>query len=430
MPLTVHFVNESTGYIDFSSMATDNSNGQILFNWSEGDVVYDKPGTYRPRLEVHGPGGTSSGALVITVYDAPSLNGGVPPQQAAEDEEIVLSLTGLDDSRGTWSVSELPETTLVAALVLSPQELRITPHLNRSGTETIELVRSNVHGLQTSLQVQLTWTAVDDPPEIAPSLGTTVEAAEDQPIELDAMAHLHDVDSELSDLVWEASGFDPALVASFSVESGHLVFVPAVEGVGQTEVTLSVRDPATGAADSQQVTLRWTAVDDIPEPARALFPPDGATGVSFTPTLVWEPQIVDSLPAAFDIWFGPVPGELELKAESLGEEATWSPGLLLPSMVYEWKLVTRSVAGMESSSTMRFETMKLPSDADGKPIQGLFNGDAIVDLDDFFLFVDVWGASSGSTEYNPAFDLDGDGKIGFDDYFLFADSFGRVAAGQ
>jgi len=78
---------------------------------------------------------------------------------------------------------------------------------------------------------------------------------------------------------------------------------------------------------------------------------------------------------------------------------------------------------------MRFETMKLPTDATGEPIQGLFNGDAVVDLDDFFLFVDVWGASAGSTEYNPAFDLDGDGRIGFDDYFLFADSFGRVAGG-
>ena len=426
VPLTVHFVNELTGYIDFSSMETDNSDGQILFNWSERDVIYDKPGIYRPRLEVRGPGGVSSGTLTITVYEAPSLNG-VPPQQAAEDEEIVLSLTDLDDSPGTWSVSELPETTLIATLVLSPQELRITPLPNRSGTETIELVRSNVHGLQTSLQVRLTWTAVDDPPQIAASLGTMVEAVEDQPIQLDALAT--DVDTELGGLIWEASGFDRALITSFSAEAGKLVFVPAAEGAGETEVTLTVQDPATGATDSQQVTLRWTVVNDSPEPARAVFPPDGATDVSFTPTLVWEPQIVDNLPATFDIWFGPVSGVLELKAESIGAQATWSPGLLLPSMQYEWKLVTRSVAGMESSSSMRFETMKLPTDATGEPIQGLFNGDAVVDLDDFFLFVDVWGASAGTTEYNPAFDLDGDGRIGFDDYFLFADSFGSVAIG-
>jgi hypothetical protein len=50
---------------------------------------------------------------------------------------------------------------------------------------------------------------------------------------------------------------------------------------------------------------------------------------------------------------------------------------------------------MESSSSMRFETMKLPTDATGEPIQGLFNGDAVVDLDDFFLFADSFGRVAG-----------------------------------
>ena len=50
-----------------------------------------------------------------------------------------------------------------------------------------------------------------------------------------------------------------------------------------------------------------------------------------------------------------------------------------------------------------------------------FNGDNIVNLDDFFMFSDAFGTTDAD------FDIDGDGVVGFDDYFRFADSYGQAA---
>ena len=55
-----------------------------------------------------------------------------------------------------------------------------------------------------------------------------------------------------------------------------------------------------------------------------------------------------------------------------------------------------------------------PSDA----LPGDFNGDDVVDLDDFFAFADGFGTR------DPRFDLDGSGLVDFADLFEFADLFG------
>jgi len=48
-----------------------------------------------------------------------------------------------------------------------------------------------------------------------------------------------------------------------------------------------------------------------------------------------------------------------------------------------------------------------------------FDGNGVVDFDDFFLFADAFGTDDSG------FDLDGDGHVGFPDLFLFADEFGK-----
>ena len=52
-----------------------------------------------------------------------------------------------------------------------------------------------------------------------------------------------------------------------------------------------------------------------------------------------------------------------------------------------------------------------------------FNGDGQVDFSDFFLFANVFGEKTKSS--NAQFDLDGDGEIGFGDFFIFANAFGK-----
>lgn len=48
-----------------------------------------------------------------------------------------------------------------------------------------------------------------------------------------------------------------------------------------------------------------------------------------------------------------------------------------------------------------------------------FDGDQLVDFDDFFTFADAFGSS------NSFFDFNSSGLVDFDDFFIFADSFGK-----
>ena len=57
-----------------------------------------------------------------------------------------------------------------------------------------------------------------------------------------------------------------------------------------------------------------------------------------------------------------------------------------------------------------------------KLVPGNFDGDDEVGLSDFVLFLDVFGATTGSD--NSLFDLDGNGEVGLSDFVIFLDSFG------
>ncbi len=57
---------------------------------------------------------------------------------------------------------------------------------------------------------------------------------------------------------------------------------------------------------------------------------------------------------------------------------------------------------------------------------GDFNGDNEVDLSDFVLFLAVFGTTTGSDNWDSAYDLDGNGEIGLSDFVIFLDNFGRT----
>ncbi len=54
-----------------------------------------------------------------------------------------------------------------------------------------------------------------------------------------------------------------------------------------------------------------------------------------------------------------------------------------------------------------------------------FDGDGIVGISDFLLFVDQFGFSQEDVGYDARFDLDGDGVIGVSDFLIFVDNFGK-----
>ena len=55
-----------------------------------------------------------------------------------------------------------------------------------------------------------------------------------------------------------------------------------------------------------------------------------------------------------------------------------------------------------------------------------FDGNGIVDIPDFLLFVDAFGSKEGQERYDAKYDLDGNSEIGIPDFLIFVDSFGKV----
>ena len=55
-----------------------------------------------------------------------------------------------------------------------------------------------------------------------------------------------------------------------------------------------------------------------------------------------------------------------------------------------------------------------------------FNGNGIVDIPDFLLFVGVFGSKEGQERYEAKYDLDSNGEIGIPDFLTFVDSFGQT----
>ena len=54
-----------------------------------------------------------------------------------------------------------------------------------------------------------------------------------------------------------------------------------------------------------------------------------------------------------------------------------------------------------------------------------FDGDGMVGIPDFLMFVNVFGSSQGDGKYEAKYDLDGNGEIGIPDFLIFVDNFGK-----
>jgi len=54
-----------------------------------------------------------------------------------------------------------------------------------------------------------------------------------------------------------------------------------------------------------------------------------------------------------------------------------------------------------------------------------FDGNGVVNFDDFFLFATAFGMKQSDTGFDNKFDLNSDGVIDFSDFFAFAEAFGK-----
>ena len=55
-----------------------------------------------------------------------------------------------------------------------------------------------------------------------------------------------------------------------------------------------------------------------------------------------------------------------------------------------------------------------------------FDGNGVVEVADFLLFVEAFGSRQGHEKYEAKYDLDGNGVIGIPDFLIFADNFGKT----
>lgn len=78
-------------------------------------------------------------------------------------------------------------------------------------------------------------------------------------------------------------------------------------------------------------------------------------------------------------------------------------------------IVSAIAAGAVEPVTFTIQSMATPD----------FDGDGIVGVSDFLLFVEQFGFSQNDEGYEVRFDLDGDGVIGIGDFLIFVDSFGK-----
>ena len=87
--------------------------------------------------------------------------------------------------------------------------------------------------------------------------------------------------------------------------------------------------------------------------------------------------------------------------------------------------------GRQSETLPMFLGVALQGSSVGLPVgksSADFNGNGIVDIPDFLLFVDVFGLKVGQERYEARYDLDINNEIGIPDFLIFVDNFGKVVS--
>ena len=353
-PLQVAFTDLSTGFIGNWRLETSDDAQRVLTDRSQPlTATYSQPGNYQAQLIVQGPGGQARTAVAIVVNGPPQV-AEIGAAGVMEDELLVLDLSGVDAQPGSWSVEDADDQ-LIAGVETAGDVLSFTPVRDASGSDAVRIVRTNAHQLSASKTVTLTWTAVDDPPGIYPALDGLSIALEDVPIQVGGTTHARDVDTDLGTLAWSASGYDEALVGGVQGSGEGVVFSSVPNAHGETQAVIHLTDPATGAAATQTVLLRWTPVNDPPLSPVAVYPPDGASEIVLAPVISWAATDIEGSALSYDLALRTEGGELV--AEGVGLTASeYAIGMLSPGTAYRCQVTVRDGEGASSQSNFSFTT--------------------------------------------------------------------------
>ncbi len=198
------------------------------------------------------------------------------------------------------------------------------------------------------------------------------------------------------------------LVATASVDGSTLTATPI--GAGTATITVTASDP-----DSETAVSAFTVTATVPD-----LPPAVAAPIADQGLLAGGSGLDLELGSVFSD-----DGALTYAAASSddGVATASTGGSTLSLAAVGSGSATITVTATDTQSQTGAATFDVTVTA----IQGDFDENGIVDLDDFFAFADAFGSDPDSENWDAKFDLVPNSLVDLDDFFDFADEFGKRA---
>lgn len=203
-----------------------------------------------------GAGGTAEATVTVTVVNSPPV---ADEQTVTTDEDIpvTMTLTGSDADGDPleYTVRSEPDHGVLSG---TPPELTYLPHAHVYGTDTFTFVVNDGQVDSLPAMVTIVVGAVNDPPVAQDDRFSTQE---DIPITTNSVLQN---DTDIDDDLLTVSDFtQPDHGTVTQPENGIFIYVPDPNFHGSDGFMYTVSD-SQSAADTAQVTLAVSAVNDVP----------------------------------------------------------------------------------------------------------------------------------------------------------------------
>ena len=445
-----------------------------LLTWTP---VQEDVGVHPIAVQVADPAGQTADRTfqlsVLQVDDPPQITPVSPVEsqvQASPGESLLFAVTVSDEEGSeltlSWLINQIPRQDVVGA------SLEYVPSLTQVDTLTAQVSDGEssasftwiVDGRQIP-RLALATDPVDFGPVLFGSTGrTTLEVTNEGngPLAISAV--------EIDDLHF-AANFSSPLIPVGGTASLELRFTPTDRQAVTGAVTFATDDPehplVSISVTGQGAVATTFALDlDPAAGSQDLLATEVAPGRQFTLALYAE-ETVDLVSCEALLSFDPaalafdaltVRGENEanlLDGETTDALGTAQPADSLLQVTISAPADARGASGagllallsfttaadfaLREPTAVRLRQVQLRSFGVEQPdllmseleiiltprrLPADFNGDDIVDFEDFFLFADHFGSDPESPNWDPLYDLDANGVVDFEDFFSFADSFG------
>ena len=193
--------------------------------------------------------------------------------------------------------------------------------------------------------------------------------------------------------------------------AGQVAWAPEIDDLGFHDIALNANDGQTTTVHRFRLHVRQTARAPQLKPLKGIaFDPNSelATLLDLDPLVTDPDHSAGEMTWSFTRLSGdPVTIDYDPRARTVRFAA---PGFFNTARV---RLTVSDPDGFSASRELRL----------GLRERGDFNGDAAIDLDDFFRFVDAFDTAQDARQWDGAADLNGDGQVDFDDFFDFIERF-------